>query len=476
MDLSQLPAAILAPIEALAQSLATWTADHPDAAFTDIETTVVTTLQTHAAALTAGVLQASQRGLRPGRHRRRPRCPDCGHRMRWHRWRPRTLLSRCGPVRWERPLARCHPCGRELAPTDANLGLRAGQRVSAGLTGVLTALGEAASFAEAAALLTTLTGVTVATETVRTHTETTGAALAAAADAAAAALAAADDPPAPPAVPPGQLVVEADGVMVRYLDGWHEAKVGLVGGWVMPPTARRTAPAARERTGRLVEASYVACRAEPAAFGARWGAEAARRGARRVVGWTGRGNHLAVLPKVVVLGDGAHWIWETAAELFGDRIEIIDYYHATEHVWAVARAVYGVDTPEARAWAEPACAALLAEGGSAVRVRLAALPAGLPAAATEVVRRERGYFTRNAARMTYPAYRAAGLPIGSGAIESSAKHLVQQRLKRPGQRWSAAGAAALLALRARRATALAQARADGGGDAAPSPASYLRVG
>ena len=61
-------------------------------------------------------------------------------------------------------------------------------------------------------------------------------------------------------------------------------------------------------------------------------------------------------------------------------------------------------------------------------------------------RLERGYFTTNAARMAYPTYRARGLPIGSGAVESAAKHLVQDRLKRAGMRWSEAGAEALLAL------------------------------
>jgi hypothetical protein len=66
--------------------------------------------------------------------------------------------------------------------------------------------------------------------------------------------------------------------------------------------------------------------------------------------------------------------------------------------------------------------------------------------AAEGVRRERGYFAANAARTDSPAYRAAGLPVGSGAVESSAKQLVQARMKRAGRRWSDPGAEALLAL------------------------------
>jgi hypothetical protein len=63
-----------------------------------------------------------------------------------------------------------------------------------------------------------------------------------------------------------------------------------------------------------------------------------------------------------------------------------------------------------------------------------------------VLRVERGYFATNAARMAYPAYRARGLPIGSGAVESAAKHLVQDRMKRAGMRWSYPGGQAILAL------------------------------
>ena len=84
-------------------------------------------------------------------------------------------------------------------------------------------------------------------------------------------------------------------------------------------------------------------------------------------------------------------------------------------------------------------------------------PGGLSEAAQTALRRERGYFTSNQARMRYPTLRERGLPIGSGAIESSAKHLIQLRLKRPGCRWSAAGGEALAALRAQRATCLGQA-------------------
>jgi hypothetical protein len=222
------------------------------------------------------------------------------------------------------------------------------------------------------------------------------------------------------------LVVEADGVMVPYRDGWHEMKIGLVGGQV---------------DGKLTAVSYVAQRASPDQFGPRLLAEAARRGALEVVGWEGSPlrPRLALLPEVAVLGDGAPWIWNLAAEHFGKRVEIVDFYHASEHGWTVANALYGQGSALAKVWAEARANELRDQGAAPVQAALAAAHAPTPAA-QEVLRRERGYFRTNAARMDYPTFREAGLPIGSGAVESSAGHLAQQRLKRSGARWSEPGA------------------------------------
>jgi len=234
---------------------------------------------------------------------------------------------------------------------------------------------------------------------------------------------------------PGLLVVQADGVMVRYRpQAWHEVKVGVVAGW--------------ER-GRLVAPSYVAAREPAEHFGPRLLAEAARRGALTVVGWEGgrTGPGLAVLRRVVVLGDGAVWIWQLAAEHFGERIEIVDFYHASEHVWGLAHALYGADTPAAAAAAAGWLQALREQGADGLLATLRRVLAPT-ADGKEALRRARGYFRTNRLRMAYPAFVAQGLPIGSGAVEAAAKHVVQLRLKRPGARWSMAGAQAILTLRA----------------------------
>jgi hypothetical protein len=297
----------------------------------------------------------------------------------------------------------------------------------------LAEVGAERAFIPAAALLARLTGVHVSKETVRLHSEQRGAALEAAQPAARRQVLATGEAAEAVDAAPGTLLVETDGVMVRYRQtGWHEVKVGLVGGW---------------EAARLQAPSYVAAREAAAVFGPRLLPEAARRGALDVVDWEGErtGAGLARLRAVVVLGAGAAWIWHLAAEHFGERTEIVDFYHASEHLWTLAHAPNGTGNAGAAAGATPRLKTLREEGGAA---RLQALQGVRPptAEAKEGLRRERGYFRTPVARLAYPTFVAQGLPIGSGAVESAAKHLVQLRLKRPGARWSPTGAQALLTL------------------------------
>ena len=197
--------------------------------------------------------------------------------------------------------------------------------------------------------------------------------------------------------------------------------------------------------GRLQAPSYLAAREEAAGFGARLLTEAARRRALAVVHWEGprTGAGLAVLRRVGVLGDGAVWIWHLAAEHFGERIELVDFYHASEHLWTLAHALYGPDPAQATAWATARVHTLRHEGGAAPLDALRGLRP-TTAAAHEVLRREHGYFRMNGTRRAHPAFAVQRLPIGSGAVEAAAKHLVQLRMKRPGARWSPAGGQAIL--------------------------------
>ena len=143
----------------------------------------------------------------------------------------------------------------------------------------------------------------------------------------------------------------------------------------------------------------------------------------------------------------SQWIWEHVGPFFGpERTEIVDYFHASEHVWLVAKTLHGEDSPETKVWAETALDRLWQDGPRQLVAWFDATVAPTPAVAS-VVKRERGYFSANGQRMRYANFRQHDLPIGSGAVESSAKHLVQQRMKRSGMRWSDLGARAILDLR-----------------------------
>jgi hypothetical protein len=378
-------------------------------------------------------------------------CPKCGvHSLNAVRRRrkPRTLNSRCGTVHIPRVRLACRGCGHSWLPLQSVLGLSAKQRTSGSLQHWEALLGGLTTFAEAAQLLETLAGVDVGIETLRTHAEAAGTALEGEQRAAMAHVQAKQEPPAQyaPVAETQTLVVEADGVMARYrdrhLDGtliegdWHEIKLGLVGAW---------------QDGQLVDPSYVAARETAARFAPRLGTEAARRGALDIVGWRGLdtdgGGAEATLRRVVVIGDGAKWIWEHVASTFGsERVEILDWFHCCQHVWVIGDAVHGAGTPQSAAWVAHAKDVIWHEGPDAL-LRLLASCRATSEEATKTLETERGYFRTNAERMRYAAYRDQGLPVGSGAVESAAKHLVQQRLKRAGMRWSELGARAILHLR-----------------------------
>ena len=433
MSTTHLPPAIVAASTALAVAVSRFSTTHPDCSLATLESGVLAAIRQALPALLQASLLATQRQVTSVA----VRCPHCQHAALVQAWRPRQLQTLCGTVQWERPWASCPACGVSFGAGDASLGVGAADRRSSGVVALLVTLGATTAFRQAAALLQQTTGLVVSSETVRRVTEAAGSACAEQQDAQTAAYAAGQELPRAEAAP-GVLVAETDGVMVRYLDGWHEAKVGVVGGWDASQS-------------RLLRPSYVAAREESGAFAQRFGAEAARRGALTVVGWHGAHQGVAALRPVVVLGDGAKWIWEAAAAQFGERTEIIDYFHACEHLTTAAGALHGAGTAAAAAWAAARRTELLTQGSDAVLPQLTA-PAGLLPEAAASLRTERGYFTTNQARMQYPRFRAAGLPIGSGAVESSAKHVVQQRLKRPGARWSDAGGRALLALRAQHAS------------------------
>jgi hypothetical protein len=428
-----LPEQIVAAVTELAEELAAWVVEGRDRALAEHERAVLARVRRALPRLLEAVVGEATSELGPRVRAAARACPTCGRKVRAHQERARQVLTTCGAVDLARPWYHCAPCGRGWSAVETTLAVAPRARVSAGLEGWAVRLGAAVPFREAAELLAELTGLEPGAETIRRHTEAAGAALRAAEDAAVAEVEQAREAAEPLDPAPGLLVVQADGAMLRYRDGWHEAKLGLVAGW---------------EDGALRAPSYVAAREPAARFGARLAAEAARRGALTIERWEGgvTGRGLAVLRAAALYGDGAAWIWGLADDRFDARLEVVDPYHAYQHLHAAARALHG-DGPAADAWVAGRKAELLAVGVAPV---LAALRAKAPTPeAAAILRTERGYFAANAERMDYPSLRLDGLPLGSGAIESAADHLLQRRMKRAGMRWSDHGGDALLALLAR---------------------------
>ena len=146
---------------------------------------------------------------------------------------------------------------------------------------------------------------------------------------------------------------------------------------------------------------------------------------------------------VIYLGDGAAWVWEVARTCFPQAVQILDCYHASEHVGALAKAVYA-DAGCAQNWAVRWRALLY---DSELEVLLAEARTGTDAPLSEAAQGELAYLERNRERMDYRRYRQAGWFIGSGVVEAGCKRVIGQRLKQSGMFWTEAGATAVLSLR-----------------------------
>jgi hypothetical protein len=150
--------------------------------------------------------------------------------------------------------------------------------------------------------------------------------------------------------------------------------------------------------------------------------------------------------KKVVMGDGAEWIWNLADEYFPGAIQIVDLYHARQHLWELVRKLYPNDEAERNRW-------MTIHQDLLDQCKLKKLIASLESIETsseefsEMIQRAVGYFTRNARRMRYPKFRRQHLFVGTGVIEAGCKTMIGSRLKQSGMFWTVRGANAILALR-----------------------------
>jgi len=179
--------------------------------------------------------------------------------------------------------------------------------------------------------------------------------------------------------------------------------------------------------------TYVGAIETAAEFGWRIYGEAERRGLRRAA-------------QVIVIADGALWVWGLAAEHFPGAIEIVDLYHAREHLTDLSKLVYGVASQKAKQWTTARWAQLDEGKIESLLLSLRRLRPTAPQT-QEALRQTISYFENNRQRMRYAQFRRQGLFVGSGVIEAGCKTIVGQRLKQSGMRWSLRGANAIIALR-----------------------------
>ena len=168
-------------------------------------------------------------------------------------------------------------------------------------------------------------------------------------------------------------------------------------------------------------------------FGRRIYAEAVRRGLREA-------------NEVIVIGDGAPWIWNVAAKHFWGATQIVDLYHALEHLAEAGKAAFGALNPKSLQWLYAHREDMKNGDIKAVVRSLKRLrPSGFEE--MEVVRKAIEYFKRNRERMRYQEFRNRGLFIGSGVIEAGCKTVIGRRVKQSGMRWTLNGANSIIALR-----------------------------
>ena len=216
-----------------------------------------------------------------------------------------------------------------------------------------------------------------------------------------------------------QLHLTCDGVMLHVGGVWREAKMGCA--------------YQKAHDGGVTQAAYYATLSKSAVFGKRLYTLAQQQGAEQC-------RHVAVV------ADGAEWIWQEAGKYFATRVQILDFYHACQHLWQVAHSRYGEGSDAGQTWMQRQQARLRANQVGWVLRDIATWQPETHAQ-QEVQRKVCQYLRTHLRRMRYETFAQAGYHIGSGVAEAACKNVVQARFKQAGMRWKEPGAEAMLHLR-----------------------------
>ena len=347
-------------------------------------------------------------------------------RKAWHRLRqPMRLRTGCGVVVLRVWHGQNPADGRWGCPIRQRWNLTPHQQLSPALEDKLAYFATVTGSYAAAAQLAAKVGSPVEDSTVQALVQRLGARAEAQTQARLA------HPPVekePQRAPTALAVLMLDGYQVRFRGPgwgknktrqarveWHEEKVGVF---------YRHEQAAQAERGQLVEKVVVGWQGEPLELGRRLHWEAQRGG----LGWAAA---------VLAVADGAPWIWNVVTDRWPHAQQLLDFYHASQHLWTVGEVVQPREVAARQTWVERRLHQLRHGQERRVLRELTALRGGRGEAGI-VLRREQNYFATQAGRMNYAAMAQRGWPIGSGAVESACRQR-QCRRKRVGQFWTEAG-------------------------------------
>jgi hypothetical protein len=376
---------------------------------------------------------------------RGPRVPcGQGHAAEFAACRDKVIDTVLGPVTLTRAWYHCAACGHGFAPRDAGLGV-AGASMSPGLRAMNDEVAAAGPFVKAARLLEVLAGVRLTVKRVERAAEASGAAAAAAVRDLTSLVTARKLVPLPPSPLPDKLYAAIDGTGVPVTaketagrdgkgeDGRARTREAKLGVFFTQDTADDDGYPVRDRDS----SSYIATFEPAAVFADLVKAEGIRRGADHV-------------RQLTILGDGAAWIWNIASSKFPEATQIVDLYHAREHLNDLARSLEFMLGDQKDAWLAARLEDL--DYGDIDGICAAARVYPLIGVQKEELDTALGYFENNAPRMRCHWFRSRGLFVGSGAVESGCKAVIGQRLKLSGMHWTAAGASAIAMLRCQQAS------------------------
>jgi hypothetical protein len=386
-----------------------------------------------------GELLAADRGHRG------PRVPcGQGHEAGFAGYRDKSFDTALGLVTVARAWYHCAECKHGLAPRDAELGV-AGETMSPGLAAMNDIAAAAVPFARAAGLLEDLAGVRLTAKRAERAAGASGAAVAAAGRERARLIAARKLVPLPPSPLPDKLYAAIDGTGVPMTsretagragkgeDGRARTREVKLAVFFTQDKLDKDGYPVRDRASTSVIATF-----EPAsAFAGLVRAEGIRRGADHV-------------RQLTILGDGAAWIWGIASAKFPGATQIVDLFHAREHLHDLARSLEFMLGDRKDEWLAARLEDL--DYGDIDGICKAARAYPLEGVKKDELDTALGYFENNAPRMRYHWFRQCGLFVGSGVVEASCKTVVGQRLKQSGMHWTVNGADAIIALRCREAS------------------------